>query len=162
MSQIGYIILGWLLGVLSIFISLWIQARAEKQKKEIEILSETLKYLFRTKQIYNNLLTDKSALDKTRKEFPQRASDLERQMYENYDKEIKENFFPELMFHSFQLKRLDDKSFLRDFEIVMDKFEELGNKIMEESSNDLIFDINKEALELMKAFVKKCNTRAKL
>jgi hypothetical protein len=162
MSQVGYIILGWLLGILTMLITLWIQTKAEKEKKEIEILSETLKYLFRTKQTYNNLLTDKSALDKTRKEFPQKASELERLMYENFDKDIKEGFFPELMFHSFQLKRLDDKSFLRDFDIVMNKFETFGNRIMEQSNNDVISDINTETLELMKAFVEKCNAKAKL
>jgi hypothetical protein len=162
MSQIGYIFLGWLLGIFSMLITLWVQARTERQKKEIEILSETLKYLFRTKQAYNNLLTDKSVLDKACKEYPQKTSELERQMYENFDKNIKEEFFPELMFHSFQLKRLYDKSFLRDFDIVMNKFEELGNKIMEQSSNDVISDINTETLELMKVFVEKCNAKAKL
>jgi len=162
MSQIGYIILGWLLGILSILIAQWIQTKKDKKKKEIEILSETLKYLFKTKQTYNNLLTDKSVLDKTRKEIPQKSSELERQMYENFDKNIKKDFFPELMFHSFQLKRLEDKSFSKDFGIVMNKFETLGNRIMEQSSRDMISEINTETLELMKVFVEKCNAKAEL
>lgn len=162
MSQIGYLILGWLFGILSMLIARWIQTKEEKKKKEIEILSETLKYLFKTKQTYNNLLTDKSVLDKTRNEFPKKSSELERQMYESFDKDIKKEFFTELMFHSFQLKRLEDKSFYKDFEIVMNKFETLGNRIMEQSSKDVISEINTETLGLMKAFVEKCNMKAKL
>ena len=162
MSQIGYITLGWLFGILSMLIARWIQTKEEKKKKEIEILSETLKYLFKTKRICNNLLTDKSVLDKTRKEFPQKSSELERQMYESFDKDIKKDFFPELMFHSFQLKRLEDKSFYKDFEIVMNKYKILGDRIMEQSSKDVISEIDIETLELMKAFVEKCNVKAKL
>lgn len=165
MLQVGYIILGWLFGILSMLIARWIQTKENKKKKEIEILSETLKYLFGTKQTYNNLLTDKSVLDKARKEFPGKSgksSELERQMYESFDKNIKKDFFPELMFRSFQLKRLEDKSFLKDFEIIMNKFETLGNTIMEQSSTDMISEINTETMELMKAFVEKCNAKAKL
>lgn len=139
-----------------------IQSKEDKNKKEIEILSETLKYLFKTKQTYNNLLTDKSVLDKTRKEYPKKSSEIERRMYENFDKDIKYDFFPELMFRSFQLKRLDDKSFFKDFEIVMNKFEILGNRIMEQSSKDIISEINIETMKLMKAFVEKCHAKAKL
>jgi len=162
MSQIGCIILGWLLGVLSMLIAQWIQTKEAKKKKEIEIVSDTLKYLFKTKQTYNNLLTDKSLLDKTRQEFPQKSSELERQMYENFDKEIKKDFSPELMLHSFQLKRLEDKSFYKDFEIVMNKFKALGDGIMEQASEDVISKIDNETLEFMKAFVEKCNAKAKL
>ena len=43
MSQIGYIILGWLFGILSMLIARWIQTKEDKKKKETEILSETLK-----------------------------------------------------------------------------------------------------------------------
>ncbi len=66
------------------------------------------------------------------------------------------------MFRSFQLKRLEDKSFNKDFEIVMNKFETLGNGIMEQSSKDMISKINTETMELMKAFLEKCNAKAKL
>lgn len=111
MLQVGYIFLGFLFGVLSMLITRWIETKEDKQKKEIEILYETLKYLFRTKQTYNNLLTDKSVLDKALKEFPGKSFDLERQMCERFDRDIKRDFFPELMFHSFQLKRLKDNSF---------------------------------------------------
>ena len=162
MSQVGYIFLGWLFGILSMLIAKWIQTKEDKQKKEIEILSATLKYLFKTKQIYNNLLTDKSVLEKVRKEFPEKSSKLERQLYESFDRDIKKDFFPDLMYHSFQLKRLEDKSFRKDFENVMNEFENLGNRIMEQASCDVISEINTKTLDLMKAFVEKCNAKAKL
>ena len=162
MSQIGGIILGWLLGILSMFIVLRIQSKENKKKKEIEILSETLKYLFKTKQTYDNLLTDKSVLDKTRKEFPQKSSEFERHMYESFAKNIEKDFFPEMMFHSFQLKRLEDESFYKNFEIVLNKFETLGNRIMKESSKEMISEINTETMESIKAFFVKCNAKTKL
>jgi hypothetical protein len=162
MSQVGYIFLGWLFGILSMLIAKWIQTKDEKKKKEIEILAETLKYLFKTKQIYNNLLTDKSTHEKIIKEFPKESSNLERQMYENFDRDIKNNFFPELMFHSFQLKRLDDKSYWKDFENVMNEFEALGKAVFEKSDMDSIFKRNDEINKLMSSFVGKCNSKAKV
>jgi hypothetical protein len=162
MSQVGYLLLGWLLGILSMLISKWLQSREDKQKMELEILSETLKYLFKVKQIYNNLVTDKSVLDKVIQQFPQKAANLEKQMHENFDKDIKKEFFPDLMFHSFQLKRLDDKSFWKDFERVMNEFEALGNSIVEKANEPVISEHNTRTLELMKAFIEKCNTKTKL
>jgi len=144
------------------FIARWIQTKEEKKTKEIQILSDTLKYLFKTKQTFNSLLTDKSLLDKTLKEFPQKSSKVEKMMYENLYKDIKKDFFPEVMFQSFQLKRLKDKSFYTEFEIIMKNFELLGDKIMEEANDDVIFEINTETLNLMKSFIEKCNAKAKL
>jgi hypothetical protein len=162
MSQVGYIFLGWLFGILSMLIAKWLQTKEDKQKKELEILSETLKYLFKVKQIYNNLLTDKSVLEKVLQQFPEKASDLEKRMHENFDKDIQKAFFPELMFHSFQLKRLDDQSFWKEFEKVMNEFEALGNSIMEKGSEAVILEHNARTLALMKTFVEKCNAKAKL
>lgn len=162
MSQVGYIFLGWLLGVLSMLIARWLQAKEDKQKKEIDILSETLKYIFSIKQTYNNLLTDKSLLEKSRKEFPGKFTELEKQMYTRFDREIGKDFFPDLMFHSFQLKRLGNKSFWNDFEIIMNKYEALGKMIMEQSDMDKISELNNEIMTLMRTFVEKCNAKAKV
>jgi hypothetical protein len=162
MSQVGYIFLGWLFGILSMLIAKWIQTKDDKKKKEIEILSDILKYLFKTKQIYNNLLTDKLVHKKIIKEFPEKSSDLERQMYESFDRDIKKDFFPELMFHSFQLKRLDDKSYLKEFEKVMNEFEALGKAIFEQSDMVSILKRSDGINELMSSFVEKCNVEAKV
>ena len=106
MEKISFIFIGWALGILTMLISKWIQRKDDQQKKEIDILSETLKFLFSTKQIYNNLHTEKLVFEKMRHEFPEKSSELERKIYERFDKEIEKDFFPQLMFHSFQLKRL--------------------------------------------------------
>ena len=59
-------------------------------------------------------------------------------MYENFDKNLKEDFFPQLMLHSFHLKRLKDKSFWKDFEVIMDNYEELGKLIMAQEKEEVI------------------------
>ena len=162
MSQIGYIVLGWLLGIISMLIAKYIQTRDDKRRKEIEVLSDTLKYLFKTKQTYNNLLVDKSVLEKTAKKFPEKLPELEREMYECFDREIKNDFFPDLMFHSFQLKRLEDGSFWKDFEKVMNEYEKLGTMIFDLSEMGGILEQNKQIIKLMSDFIDKCNTKAKI
>lgn len=100
-------------------------SESRRSKKEIDIISENLKYLFRTGQVYNNFLTDKSVFERMRSQYPEKASELMKKMYENYDNSIKEDFFPELMFQSFQLRRLKDQSFWQDFESLMKNYEAL-------------------------------------
>jgi len=162
MSQAGYIFLGWLLGIISMLIAKYIQTKDDKRKKEIEILSDTLKYLFKTKQTYSNLLIDKAALERATKKFPERLPELEREMYECFDREIKNDFFPDLMFHSFQLKRLEDDSFWKDFEKVMNEYEKLGKMIFELPDMDSILKQNNQIIKLMLAFTDKCNMKAKV
>lgn len=162
MKEAYYIFLGWFLGVLSMLISKWIQANKDEHKKEIDIISENLKFIFSAGNIYNNFRTDKVVFEKMRKEFSGRPSDLERKMYEAFDKNIKEDFYPQLMFHSFQLKRLKDKSFWKSFEIIMNNYEELGKLIMAQETEEVISNVNSKIMNLKKQYIKKCHTKAKI
>ena len=40
MPQVGYIFIGFLFGVLSMLITRWLQAKEDKKKNEIEIISD--------------------------------------------------------------------------------------------------------------------------
>jgi len=162
MQKEYYIILGWLLGILSMLVKEWIQTRKEEQKKEIEILSDNLKFIFSTGNLYNNFRTDKLVFEKMCKSFPEKSSELERKVYENFDKNIKEDFFPQLMFHSFQLNRLKDKSFWADFEIIMNNYEELGKLIMAQEKDEIILNQNTKINGLKKKYIEKCHAKTKL
>lgn len=162
MPQVGYIFLGWLFGVLSMLIARWLQKKEDKQKKEIDIISEVLTCLFKLRQTYNNLLTDRLALEEVRKLFPDKASELERNMYARFDDELSRDFFPNLMIHSFQLKRIEDKTFWRDFEALMGKCEELGKMIMGMTEIGVITKLNNEIMDLMRNFTEKCLAKAKV
>lgn len=162
MTEAYYVILGWLLGVLSMLFSEWIQAKKDEHKKEIDIISDNLKFIFSTGNVYNNFRTDKLVFEKMRDEFPERSSELERKMYENFDKNLKEDFFPQLMFHSFQLKRLKDKSFWKDFETIMSNYEELGKVIMAQEKEEVISNLNSKIMNLKKKYIEKCHTKTKI
>lgn len=159
MKEVIYIFLGFLFGVLSMLISKWVQSKEEDRKKEIDIISDNLKYLFSTGQIYNNFLTDKLVCEKMRSEYPEKSSELVGKMYENFDASIKEDFFPQLMFQSFQLKRLKDKSFWKEFENVMSNYEQLGNAIQAQESEEIITPIKAKILELTKQYITKCHAK---
>jgi len=83
-------------------------------------------------------------------------------MYENFDNEIKEKFFPQLLFHTFQLKRLQDKSFWKNFETIMKNYEELGKLIMAQESEDVILRLNVKINNLNKAYINKCLAKTKV
>ncbi|MHB8789206.1 MAG: hypothetical protein ACYDBT_04935 [Desulfobulbaceae bacterium] len=162
MTEAYFVFLGWLLGVLSMLISELIQARKDTKQKELDILSEILQFLFSAGQLYNNILTDKSVFDKMRIEYPAKSSELEKKMYENFDNSIKEDFFPKLMFHSFQLKRLKDKSFWKDFEKIMNSFEILGKAIVEQKNEEMISSQLHNFMNLKKNFIEKCLVKTKI
>jgi len=162
MKEAYYIILGWSLGVISMLVSKWIQAKEDEQKKEIDIISDNLKFLFSTKQVYNNFRTDKLVYEKMRNEYPERSSELETKMYENFDKNLKEDFFPQLMFQSFQLKRLKDKSFWKDFQKIMSGYEELGQVIMAQEKEEIISSINSKIMNLKKKYIEKCQIKSNI
>ena len=140
-------------------LSKWLQSRDDQKKKELDIISDTLKFLFSTRQIYNNLVTEKLVFEKMRHEFPEKTSELERKIYERFDKEIEKDFFPQLMFHSFQLKRLEDESFLNGFQKIMMGYEELGKAILGQATQDIISKLNTEVMNSKKLFIEKCQTK---
>lgn len=162
MEREYYLILGWLFGVLSMLVREKIQERKERQQRELDVISETLKFLFRSRNIYNNFHVDKKRYEQLGKAFPEKSSELEREMYENFDKDIKEEFFPQLMFQSFQLKRLKDKTFWGEFEIIMNKFEELGKLILAQENEDVIQDLSLEINDLKKGYIKKCLAKVQI
>jgi len=162
MSKEYYIILGWLIGILSMLIRELIQAKKEEKEKEFDILSDNLKFIFDTGNLYNNFKTDKVVFENMQKVFPEKSSELERKMYEDFGKNIKENFFPQLMFYSFQLKRLKNKSFWTDFEVMMENYEKLGKLIMAQEKDEVISKLNSKINNLKKQYIEKCLAKTKM
>lgn len=161
MTEAYFIFLGWFFGILTMLVSAWIQERKDNQQKELDIISENLKFLFNAGQVYNDFLTDKSVFEKMRISYPEKASELERTMYENFDKNLQQDFFPQLMFHSFQLKRLKDKSFWEEFEKIMNNYEELGKEIMAQENEKKVTTLWQRSMNFKKDFVSKCLDKTK-
>ena len=162
MTKEYYLIIGWLLGILSMLIREKIQEIKERRQKELDIISDNLKFIFHTRNVYNNFHVDKKRFEHLGQSFPEKSSKLEKEMYENFDNEIKEKFFPQLLFHTFQLKRLQDKSFWKNFETIMKNYEELGKLIMAQESEDVILRLNVKINNLNKAYINKCLAKTKV
>jgi hypothetical protein len=162
MSKIGLIVLGWILGILSTLFARWLQTKEEKKKKELEIISETLKYLFKIRQTYNNLVADKKVAEELSKKYPNKVPELKTKMLESFNKDIANDFFPNLMFHSFQLKRLEDQSFWQDFEHLMNKYDALTEMTLGKREKENYSERNKEMMDLIKNFIDKCITKTKV
>jgi hypothetical protein len=162
MTQIGYILIGWILGVVSMLISRWLQTREDRRKREIDIICGVLSYLFKIRQVFNDLLTDRRVLEEVRKQFPDKVSEMERKMYARFDDELSKDFFPSLMFHSFQLRRIEDQGFWQDFENLMNKCGDLSKTAMGAIEFDKILELNEDILRLMKNFTEKCIEKTKV
>ena len=113
MKQIGYVFFGWLLGVVSMFISMWLQAKEDKRKKEIDIISEVLTYLFKIKQTFNNFLTDRLWLEKVRGEYPDKASETEKKCMLDLTTNFRGTSFPTLCCIRFNCRGSKTKHFGR-------------------------------------------------
>ena len=162
MLKVGLILFGWMLGILSTLFIRWLQKKEDNKKRELDILSDTLKYLFKIRQTYNNLVTDRKVIEKLSKEYPQKISELETKMFERFDREIADSFFPNLMYHSFQLKRLQDQSFWKDFENLMNKYNELTDMTLGRKDKENYSERNKEMMMLVKDFINKCISKTKI
>jgi hypothetical protein len=162
MTQVGFIFLGWLFGVLSMLIARWLQSREDKQKKEVEIISNVLLYLFKVRDSFNDVFSDRLVLEESKKVFPEKVSELERNIYTRLNTELLRDFFPNLMFHSFQLQRMKDKTLWKDFEGLMNKYEELGKMLMGMAEIGMINKVNDDIMNVMKTYTEKCLAKAKV
>ena len=153
---------GVFIGAIPTFILYWQQLSNQKEEAGIRIISDTLYYIFKSNNSANNLLTDKKFLDKCKKEWPDKIAQVEKTMYLNFDSEIQKDFFPNLMLHSFHLKRLSDQSFWKDFENLMNVYQRFTKMVMDQKEEKEYSVLDKQYKSMMKGFVEKCIKKAKI
>lgn len=162
LKDILILFFGVLIGAIPTFILYRQQLVKQNKETEIKIISDTLNYIFKSKNSANNLLTDKSFLDQCKKEWPDKIDRAEKEMYLNFDNEIQKDFFPNLMLHSFHLKRLSDQSFSKDFENLMNIYENYTKMILDQKDEKELLALDKQYKSKMKQFVEKCIKKAKI
>lgn len=150
---------GVIIGALPAFILYWQQIRNQIKEEETKIISDTLEYIFKSNDSANNLLTDRSFLEKCKKEWPDKIPQVEKEMYSNFDKAIQKDFFPNLMMRSFHLKRLSDQSFWKEFEELMNIYQNYTKMVMDQEEYS---ELEKQYKLLMLSFIKKCIKRSKI
>lgn len=153
---------GVFIGAIPTFILYWQQLSNQKKETGIRIISDTLYYIFKSNNSANNLLTDKMFLDKCKKEWPDKIAQVEKKMYLNFDSEIQKDFFPNLMLHSFHLKRLSDQSFWKDFENLMNVYQRFTKMVMDQKEEKEYSVLDKQYKSMMKEFIEKCIKKAKI
>lgn len=163
-SQLLFISFGALIGALLSFfateITSWRQRKYSKIEKEDdlknEIIGGALKFLFKSADVINDLWADRELLEKVKKDFPEKQSLVEQKMFKRFHANISQDFFNELNFHSFQIKRLTDRSIWQDFEKLMNKSRELTKFLADLKPLDecKLFDV--EYKNLKKDFVENC------
>ena len=152
---------GVFIGAIPTFSLYWQQLSNQKKEAEISIISDTLYYIFKSNNSANNLLTDKMFLDKCKKEWPDKIAQTEKKMYLNFDSEIQKDFFPNLMLHSFHLKRLSDQSFWKAFENLMNVYQRFTKMVMDQKEEKEYSVLDKQYKSMMKEFIEKCIKKAK-
>lgn len=156
------LLFGLFTGILTSLIPIYIQQQLNKREKEIKILSDTLMYLFKSKQIYENFYNDRLDLEEAREKNHSKVEQLQKIMFHNFDNEISKNFFPNLMHCSFQLKRIRDKRFWKKFEIIFNKYGDLSEMIMKNNDISEISTYKNEIRDSIKDFVDMCHGIAKI
>lgn len=162
LKDILILIFGVFIGAVPTFILHWQQIRNQKNETEVIIISDTLSYLFRSSDAAGKLLTDKVFLDKCRNDWPDKVAQVEKEMYSNFDSEIRKDFFPNLMLHSFHLKRLSDQSFWKDFESLMNIYQSFTTMIMDQKEEKEYLLLRKQYNTMMTEFVDKSIKKTKI
>jgi hypothetical protein len=162
LKDILILFFGVFIGAIPTFILYWQQMRNQKKEEEIKIISDTLNYIFASNNSANNLLTDKSFLDKCKIEWPDKIAQVEKEMYSHFDSAIQKDFFPNLMLHSFHLKRLRDQSFWKDFENLMNIYQNFTKMLIDQKEEKEYSELNNQYKSMMKKFVEKCIKKSKI
>ena len=162
LKDILILFLGVFIGAIPTFILYRQQMRNQNKDIEIKVISDTLGYIFRCNNAVNNLLADKELLDKCRKEWPDKAAQVEKEMYSNFNNEIQKDFFPSLMLHSFHLKRLNDQSFWKDFENMMNIYQDYTDMAVKQKEEKEYSALEKQYKTMMKEFVDKSIKKTKI
>jgi len=154
------IFFGAMLGVVITEISTARQRKIDKEQKREEIrnniISETLRFVFRINEVLNDLWADKQVFENKQKTSPQDASKYEQIMLKRFDENMSKNIFAELNLQSYHLKRLEDQTLWRDFENLMNALRSLTDEILLNTDIKKCGELDKKLKNLKKSFVEKC------
>jgi len=167
-DQLFSIAFGAFLGAVLSFVATELSASRQRKtrdiekKKEItnEVINDTIRFVFKANDILNDLWADKEVFIKMQKEKPEKAFGHEQIMLKRFDENMK-GLFSELMFYSFQLKKLDDRTLWQDFERLMESFRSLTTCLLNSGSIDDCRRLDIDYKDLKKRFVEKCINTAK-
>lgn len=162
LKDILILFLGVLIGAIPTFTLYRQQIRNQNKEAEIKIISDTLGYIFRCNNAVNNLLAGKQLLDKCKKEWPDKVAQVEKEMYSNFNDEIQKDFFPSLMLHSFHLKRLNNQSFWKDFESMMNIYQDYTDMAIKQKEGNEYAALENKYKIMMKEFVDKSIKNTKI
>jgi len=166
------LVIGSILGAGLSYIATEISARRrsnedkEKDRKDItaDIIGNCLEFLFRLKDGLNDVATKKKTYLLLKGKFPEKAREMEKAIYQAaYDK-ADSGIFQELMFISYQLKRIDDPSIWKDFEELGNLYESMSNILIRNHDDDFKKYDEVEYIynNKLKSFVDKCLNMTKV
>jgi hypothetical protein len=126
----GGTLLGAALGAL---LSFWLTNKSARNNLRNNIVADCLKFVFKMRDIINNFYIDKDTYFKLKKTDIKEAEKLYSKIFREYDDAMKEGFFTELNFYSYQVKRLNDQELLKEFVSVVDAQGQLLDKLFQDS-----------------------------
>jgi len=133
------------------------QKKSEEYRIQQEIIDGSLKFVFRIKDDSDKLSMKKFKYLMSKRNYPDKAKELEKKFFEDVNSIILDRqFFPELMYFSFQLKRLKEKELWKDLEQMGDIYEKMIHILTSCEDIDEYETINAEFLTHEKDFVIKC------
>lgn len=155
MNEISYLIVGWLIGILTMLINKWIESFKERNEKENNIILDCLQFLFLAKDMHNEMRICLSSLHEFGERYPKKRNELERDLYSEAQSVKEQEFFPRLMICSFKLQTLKDGSFYELFLETISKYEKLHESIVSSKSVESADSISDDIDQLTKKFVNK-------
>ncbi|MBM9512018.1 hypothetical protein [Desulfogranum marinum] len=159
MNEIYYLIIGWLMGILTMLINKWLDSFKERKKHENKILSECLIFIFAARDMYNEMAICLASLHEMGEKYPEKRNQLEIDLYNEAESVKEKQFFPKLMLQSFQLQTLQDETFYPLFEKIMSEYQILHESIVSHKTMEEVDIINKKILELTKKFIEKSKAK---
>jgi len=130
----------------------------EKNKKNTtnDIIGSCLKFLFILKDGVNDIATKKKTYLLLKSKFPEKAGEMEKAIYQAaYDK-AEGGIFHELMFITYQLKRIEDSGLWKEFEAIGNAYESMINILIHDNDFKKYEEAEVIYNNKLKGFVEKC------
>ena len=164
--KIEFILIGFgaILGAILSFGATEISACRQRKIEEFnkktnltnEIVSDTLKFIFKANDILLDVFVNKLTYLKAKETHAEEAHKKEQIMYESFDEHIKKEFFDERNFHSYQLQRLENKELWKEFATLMETLKTLIDMLLKDEMPKEYEEVDSRYKNLLKDFVSHC------
>jgi hypothetical protein len=169
MSGYMQLVIGAVIGFSSSVATNWISSRwrvkEEKETNRVKLtrqyIDDSLNYVFKINDIMTGIYSNWQTYELAKSSFPDRANELEKKMFVEFEKKQQEGLQAELMFISYKLNKINNDVLYKEFEEIINVQHNVMNCLLNRDEKGYM-NVNPNYMTKLKEFVNRCIEICKL